>query len=189
MISMDERVMGWHFLADDGSRRDGEKPAPGGTEDYDGPLLMCQSGLHASRRPLDALGLAPGSLIRRVECWGDIVMDGDKFICRHRRELWRLDITRILHEFARRVAPPQGPRGTPQGAAWNAAWDAARNAAWYAARDATRDATRAAAWDAARNAAWDKYNGWLQEMIMASEEARRVHKDTPAATNTIKESV
>ena len=145
--------------------------------------MICQSGLHASRRAIDALKYAPGALVRRVVISGGVVEGDDKLIGRKRRELWRVDATATLHEFAclcaedaLKVAKVEDPlcfaaiaakrawlRGeitdselyAARAAARAAAMDAARVAAWDAAWDAARDAARAAARDAARDAAWD----------------------------------
>ena len=79
---------------------------------------------------------------------------------------------------AARDAAWAAARAAARDAAWDAAWDAARAAAWdaarAAARDAARDAARAAAWAAAsaaaRDVAWDaaiqKYEKWLDEMVL-----------------------
>ena len=48
-------MTGWHWLKDDGTLRDG-RPAPddGKWLAHDGDLVMCESGLHWSRRITDA---------------------------------------------------------------------------------------------------------------------------------------
>ena len=175
-------MKGWHFLRDDGIRRDGVKPEPGGVERHDGPLKMCDSGLHFSARALDALRYADGALCRRIEAGGEIVEGDDKCICRERRELWRIDATNILHEFACVVAERALQRERDAGRephpdSWRAievkrAWlrgeatdeqlDAARAAARFAAVDTARftavdtavAAAVAAAWSAAVATAW-----------------------------------
>jgi hypothetical protein len=164
----------WHWVADNRKLRDGQELVDGKTYTHDGPLVMCESGLHASEKILDALRYAPGPVLCRVECGGRIVTDTDKFICRERTVLWSFDATNLLHEFARWCAlqvidkwdaPDVVRRYLETGdesirdAAWVAAWDATWDAAWVAARvaarDAARDAARAAAGDAARAAAGD----------------------------------
>jgi len=97
------KILGWHFLKDDGSYCYGNgKPQPDGVETIstnEQPLGLCVWGLHASRNVLDALGHARGALLRRVELSGETLEDNDKMCATRRRELWRTDVTDILHEF------------------------------------------------------------------------------------------
>ena len=194
---MSEVVWAWHFVKDDGTRaQDGVKEIIGKTYSAKGPLVMCENGMHASKRILDALQYAHGSLVRRVECWGEVQIQPDKLCSRHRKPLWQVDATRILHEFACRVAEDAlklagvtdercwqamaakrrwlAGQATDMDlaaacdAAWAAAWDAARYAAWAAAGAAACDAARSAACDAAR----ERYNGWLTEMVAAEHKER-----------------
>ena len=171
----------WHFVG--ATLRDGRPVPPDGEWlEHPGPVKMCDSGLHASRRILDALDYAPGATICRVECDDIHEEQEDKIVCTRRRILWRVDGEDVLHDFARRCAmdviglwdAPDVVReylatgdDSLRDAAWDAAWAAARAAARDAARDAVRDAARgalraaaraaaqAAARDAARDAAWD----------------------------------
>jgi hypothetical protein len=126
---------------------------------------MCDSGLHASRRAIDALWYAPGPLAHLVECDDIVDEDGDKFVCRRRKILASVDATAVLRAFARWCAlsvidkwdaPEEVAHYLRTGddslrsAAEAAAWAAARSAAGAAARSAAG----AAAWSAARSAAW-----------------------------------
>ncbi len=96
-------TLAWHFTAE--NLCDGRPlPADGETLRHDGPLIMCESGLHASERLLDALQYAPGPIVWRVECAVDIKRDTDKLICRERTALWHLDATDLLREFTRKCA-------------------------------------------------------------------------------------
>jgi hypothetical protein len=173
----------WHFVGE--TLRDGRPiPADGATLVHDGPLVMCEAGLHASKRIIDALGYAPGNTICRVECVGKIITDDDKLVCSERTILWRVDGEYLLREFARWCAlsvahlwgmpdvvktyletGDENLRAAASAAAWAAAWAAARAAAWAAAWD---DAS-AAAGAAARNAAWDAARGaqntQLEQMV------------------------
>ena len=165
-------ILAWHFT--DGMKlRDGRPLVVGETLKHDGPLVPCESGLHASIRPIDALRYAPGSTISRVECGGETIEHGnpvDKFVCRERRVIWTADADTTLRAFARRCASDvlhlwaapdivkeylttgdESKRAAARAAAMAAARDAARDEA----RDEARDAARGAAWDAARAAAWD----------------------------------
>ena len=159
----------WHWTAD--TLRNGAPiPAVGEWLEHDGPVEMCVSGLHASRRVLDALCYAPGPIVHRVECEQIEGEQEDKLVCRRRRILWTVDAEEILHDFARRCAldvihlwdaPDVVVRYLTTGdesirdAAWDAAWAAARNAAQAGARAAAWDAAWAAAQAAARAAAWN----------------------------------
>jgi hypothetical protein len=166
--------MAWHFVGD--RLRDGRPvPRKGRWLEHDGPLVMCGSGLHASVHPFDALRYAPGSILCRVECAGEVIHGDDKLVCTKRRIVQRMEATELLRYYARMQAlsvihlwqsdPPDvvldylmtGDESLGD-AARDAARAAARDAAWAAARDAARDAARAAArdaaWAAARDAAW-----------------------------------
>ena len=169
----------WHFVGE--TLRDGRPiPLDGGWLVYDGHVMLCRSGLHASRHPFDALQYAPGATLCLVECEDIRQEDHDKFVCRRRRIVVRADITEMLRYFARMQAlsvihlwpecPPDvvldylmtGDESIRLNA-WDAAWDAARDAARDAALGAARTAAWDAAWDAAvaavrgaaRTAAWD----------------------------------
>jgi hypothetical protein len=167
----------WHFT-NGKTLRDGRPiPPVGEWLVHDGPLVPCESGLHASERLLDALAFAPGGTLHRVTLRGNLTPHGnpaDKLVARERRIDWALDeITtqRVLREFARWCALQvlhlwDAPGVVVQyletgdeslrDAAWHAAWYAAGDAAWAAA-GATADAADAAgdaAWDVAWYAAW-----------------------------------
>ena len=159
-------LLAWHFVGD--TLRDGRPvPADGETLIHTGPLFLCESGLHASIRLLDALEYAPSATLCRVRCDGKIIQDQDKLVCTKRTILWRIDATDILREFARWCAlqvidfwnaPPivsqyletgdltfrVAARDAAMASANAAAWDA-RAAAWAAARDAAPGGERAAA--------------------------------------------
>ena len=149
---MTERIeRGWHFLRSDGALGygDGRIPADGEwvrakpDEHHEVPVL-CEHGMHASRRLIDALDYAPGPMLCRVEVRGNIVLGDDKLAGMERRILWRIDGENVLRDFARRCAldvvhlwdaPDVVVRylktGDPdlRAAAWAAAWAAARAAA------------------------------------------------------------
>ena len=159
-----------HFVGS--TLRDGRPvPTDGEWLVHDGPVRMCESGLHASRHPFDALMYAPGPVLCLVDCDEIDAEENDKLVCRRRLIVARFDATDILRAFARQCAldvihlwdAPQvvrdylttgdeslrdGTRDAARAAAWDAAWDAARAAAW---------AARAAAWDAARNAQRERF--------------------------------
>jgi len=179
-------VKAWHWVKDDGTLRDGQKLEVGKTYVVDGELTMCERGLHASRKILDALQYAPGNICCRVICWQIEQEEDDKFVCHKRRVEWTYDATNILHEFACQVAEKalklakvrdkrylaaiEAKRKWLKGEINDSELDAARAAAGDAARDAAGDAARAAAKDAAGAAAWDaawaEYDQLLEKMII-----------------------
>jgi hypothetical protein len=153
-------TLAYHFVG--ATLRDGRPiPADGEWLVHEGDVVMCESGLHASRHPMDALQYAPGATLCLVEC-DDIVDEGaDKLVCRRRRIVRRIDSTELLWKASRQFAlsvihlwdAPAVVREFLE-TGDETKWDAARDAAWAAARDAARDAAWAAAWDAAWAAAW-----------------------------------
>ena len=178
---MADRWFGWHFLPADRRLRWGscEVVEAGRTYRAKGPLVLCENGMHASRRAIDALSYAPGPVVSRVELLGERLDDGDKSCARERLVLWLADATTVLHEFACAMATDalcaaeaRGERVDPRlwaaietkrrwlrGDATDQELAAARAAAGAAAWDAAGAAAGAAAWDAAgaaaRAAAWD----------------------------------
>ena len=162
----------WHFVGE--KLRDGRPvPADGVKLRHTGPVVICESGLHASLHPFDALKYAPGDTLCLVECGGIVAHQDDKFVCTERTIIARMDAEPLLRYFARQQAisvvhlwdAPQvvldylmgddAARDAARGAAWGAAWDAARGTAWAATWAATWAAAWGTAWAAARDAARD----------------------------------
>jgi hypothetical protein len=145
-------VLAYHFVDD--TLRDGRPvPADGEWLVHDGPIVMCESGLHASRRPWHALQYAPGATLCRVECDGDVAEDDEKLVCRRRRIVSRIDAAPLLRAFARDEA-----RRVLH------LWDAPDVVRRYletgdgSIRAAARDAAEAAAWDAAWDASGERFD-------------------------------
>jgi hypothetical protein len=128
---------------------------------------MCESGLHASRHPMDALQYAPGATLCLVECDGIVAEGHDKLACRRRRIVKRIDATELLWKASRQFAlsviqlwnAPVVVREfletgdeTKRDAAGDAAGAAAWAAAWAAVGAAAGDAAGAAAWAAQKEA-------------------------------------
>ena len=96
-------MLGYHFVGE--TLMDGRPIPPNGEWlIHDGPVAPCESGLHMSEHPFDALKYAPGSTLCLVELDGDIVAHGtpeqDKHVGRRRRILVRADATTMLRRFA-----------------------------------------------------------------------------------------
>jgi hypothetical protein len=179
----------WHFVGK--TLRDGSSiPVDGVPLVYHGELKLCHSGLHASIDPFDALQYAPGNTLCLVDCTGNILHGGDKFVCSERTIIARMEATELLYYFARMQALsiihlyPMRKTGeddvildylmtgdeTQQTAAENAAWTAAeatRDADWNVAiRAATWTTAFYAARAAARAATWtagDDFNNLVRE--------------------------
>lgn len=158
-------ILAWHFV---GTRlRDGRPvPKDGEVLVHHDRLVLCQSGLHASVDPFDALQYARGSVLCRVEMGGTILRGDDKLVASERTIVCRRDMTDVLYYFARMQALSVVDRwdapdvvldylmtGDKREAAWSAAYSAARSAARSAAWSAARSAAESAAWSAARYAA------------------------------------
>ena len=103
--------LAWHFLPSDRrlTNDDRRLVKVGQTlemlpnERYPKPTL-CQSGMHGSIRPLDALRYAPGPVACRVSIWGDVQSDEDKITGRYRKVLAMSDVSDALRLFARQCA-------------------------------------------------------------------------------------
>ena len=181
---MSKPILAWHFLTSDRLPEHGRRKRPlkvGDVMRVKGTPILCEHGLHASERILDALDYAPGPVVCRVEVSGAIVQGDDKLAGTRRKILGMGDIETLLHEWACDVAEDVCRRAEvldarsleaiackrrwlrgestdeELAAAMAAAWGAARAAAWGAARAAAgataRAAAMAVAWDAARAAA------------------------------------
>ncbi len=60
-------IRAYHFVGD--TLRDGRPvPLDGEWLVHEGPAVMCESGLHASRHPYDALRYAPGNVLCHGDC-------------------------------------------------------------------------------------------------------------------------
>ena len=187
----------WHFLKDDGRLRyrdgieveDGEIVEVGKTYTAIGEIKLCANGMHGSKRILDALRYAEGSILCEVEIDGEIVEGDDKLAGRNRTVISIKNVSAILHEFAclcaekaltiAKVDDKRSWEAIAAKRAWlkgeiddgqlDAAWDAARAAAW-AAGDAARDAAWAAARDAARDAASASPSAILKRLLAQAGE-------------------
>ena len=96
-------IRAWHFVGK--TLRDG-RPVPKDGEWLvcDQPLVICRTGLHASREPFDALQYAPGNTLCLVDCDGEIIEQNDKLVCSRRRIVARMDAAELCDYFARMQA-------------------------------------------------------------------------------------
>ena len=157
--------LAWHFVGN--TLRDG-RPVP---EDNitlyhfaSLPLELCQSGLHFSKHPFDALKHAPGATLCLIRYGGETLHEEDKGVCRERTIVARMDATLLLRHYARMQALSVAHLWdidditleyliTGDESLRSAAWIAARIAAESAGRSAARGAAGSAAWSAAWSAA------------------------------------
>ena len=177
-------IRAYHFTSS--TLRDG-RPIPdrGFWLKHDGEVIPCQSGLHASIHPFDALQYAPGNLLHMVELRGDIQKHNkDKVVAMERKIIKSIDAEKLMRDFARWNAMrvihlwKEAPKvvlvhlktgdETLRAAAMAAARDAARDAAMAAARDAAWAAAMAAAWAAARDAAMAAAMAAARDAVMAA---------------------
>jgi hypothetical protein len=145
-------IRAWHFLNGDKLRDGSTAPPDGEWLHFYGGIVMCESGLHASIDPFDALKYAPGNTLCLVDCDGKIMQGDDKLVCSMRRIVVRMDAEPLLRYFARQQAlsvvhlwdapdvvlaylmGDDTAGAAAQAAAGAAAWDAAWDAAWAATR-------------------------------------------------------
>lgn len=162
---------------------------------HNGPIVPCDSGLHASEHPLDALQYAPGAMLHLVELEDNLVSHGepiDKWVGRRRKIVTTIDATELLREFARwcalqvihlwdapavvRQYLKTGDESLRAAARRTAASAAARAAASAAARTAARTAASAAAWNAAWAAAMAAARATTWDAAWAAAREAQRHK-------------
>lgn len=172
-------IRAWHFTGD--KLRDGRPiPKVGEWLVHDGPIVICKSGLHASRDPFDALKYAPGTMLHLVECDEIEDEEDDKLVCRRRRIIASKDATEGLRYLARMQALSVVHLWDAQDVTLDflmtgdeslrAAARAAARAAWEAAaRDAALEVARAAL--AALAAAWAAEEAWEAQAALAARDA------------------
>ena len=167
-IAKKDAIVAWHFT--DGMKlMDGQVLKQGKV--YHVPdIKICERGLHASKRLIDAFEYAKGSVLSQVRCWGNVETQSDKIVAEYRVADTILDIDFQLHWWATDIASDAlGYCGVTDQRSWDAietkrSWlcgnstddelDEARSAAWDASWDAWNAAWNAS-WNASLNAAWD----------------------------------
>ena len=181
-----DKWIGWHFLTDDKKTQYSNEPVKvGSVIRAKGDLLLCDNGCHASRRAIDALKYAPGSVVCLVKLRGERI-DGDDKSCATEREILAMaDAEKTLHLFAcwcatQALKAERKAGREPARASWeaieikvkwlagkatdkelDAAWSAAESAAWSAAKSAAESAAKSAAKSAAESA----QNKQLEKML------------------------
>lgn len=136
-------IRAWHFLYEGHKLRDGRTaPDDGVWLEHTGPVIACQSGLHASIRPADALQHAPGPILCLVDCDGEIKHESDKLVCSRRRIVARIDAREMLRYYACMQALSVVHLWSPPDVVLDYLMtgdESIKDAAWAAARDAARD--------------------------------------------------
>ena len=147
----------WYFSNNDCRLRYGDnRPiAPGIVHKVSCKPVLCNAGLHGSKRIIDALRYAPGGYVWRVDLSGDMVIGDDKIAATRREYLWGYDASGVLRRFARLCALD-----------WDVRWDSVWDAAWASVRASAWDSAWDVGWDSAWDAAWDDQNRRLYRMIM-----------------------
>ena len=178
-------VIAYHFTNE--KLRDGSPiPKRGVWLKHKGAVVPCQSGLHASLHPFDALQYAPGNMLHLVEVRGGIQKNNDdKIVARERKIIKTINAEKIMRDFARWNAlkvlhlwpnPPdvvmrflktgdESLRAAAVDAAVDAAGAAAKAVAGAAARSAAGAAARAVAGAAARAAFIKKSRRKFAQMV------------------------
>jgi hypothetical protein len=108
-VTPQQPILAWHFGGTHLGYDDGRRIVIGRRQRFrptktDRSLAMCECGMHASRRILDALAGARGDIIYRVEVSGQILEEPDKLCAEYRKPLWRINGRELLRRFARLCA-------------------------------------------------------------------------------------
>jgi hypothetical protein len=180
-----ETITGYKFIKEDMYSKYGNcKWSIGKWKKHRGKLKLCDKGLHASEKPLDAFEYVYGDRFFVVEARGRIIKDDDKFVASEMRLVQEINLKKLSVWFAIRCAKrslkhwekydkkDKSPLEAIEIAEKclrylkknepipeeliDAAWSAAEStrSARSAAWSAARSAAWSAAWSAARSAAW-----------------------------------
>ena len=109
-MNKENKIMAWHFLRSDKrlGYKDGRKVVKGRKMKCppDRKIQLCEYGMHASLRPLDALSFVhwKNPIVCRVELSGDVIQGIDNIVAPERKVIAWCDADKLLHEFACRVA-------------------------------------------------------------------------------------
>lgn len=135
----------------------------------EGEPALCEQGLHASERIIDALKYAPGPILCRVELSDGIIFGDDKAVARERKTLWMFDATNALRDFAVTVAEnallaERAVGREPDPRSW-AAIQFVRDLLTGKIKPEDQEAARSAARSAVESAAWSAKNDLLLQII------------------------
>lgn len=91
-------MIGWHWCKNDRmlGYGDGRKVVDGETLEETRPIKLCERGMHASGKILDAIRYAPGNVICRVKLHGEVIKGDDKLVASKRTVLWSVDASKAL---------------------------------------------------------------------------------------------
>jgi hypothetical protein len=167
-------MLAWHFLREDRKLRYPPYTLVevGQKSTVEPPLELCEWGLHASKRAIDALNYAPGSMACQVELSGEILEGDDKVCATERTVLKMIDATNTLHEFAcwcagQALLKEREAGREPDPRSW-AAVEAKRK--WLRGEITDKELTATgAAWDAA-GATGAAQNAQLEKMLLEAME-------------------
>ena len=84
------KMKAWYFSSEDRKLRYGDNRIikAGLTHKVTCKPVLCEAGLHGSKRIIDALFYAPGPVVWRVELGGDMAIGDDKISATERHYLW-----------------------------------------------------------------------------------------------------
>ena len=166
--------LAWHFLRlVDGVSvlRDGKTPAPpvGEWLEVAPPLSICNHGLHASWRAIDALDFVDwdNAAACLVEVDGIGEEHAEKLVCSRRRIVSWVPCDDLLRLFAREAALSVAQHWTMP-AVVREYLETGNEAIRAAAGAAAGAAARAAAWAAAGAAAWADLNHLLESILLGA---------------------
>lgn len=147
-----QKIDAWHFVPDDGKlARCGLEVAAGYIYSEDGPIELCQNGLHGVRRVYDGIRYASGSTLCKVKMWGEIAEQPGLLVARHREVL---AVRTVANEL--RLWGCWCVRNTPLGdgrTTWDLLMDdSSRNAVEVAERFANGEVTEDELYEAGRAA-------------------------------------
>ena len=154
---------GYKFLTADMKSKNGDSGVwkVGEWKKHEGELVMCESGFHYCKEPIEAFGYVYGDALVVVEARGKSETEGNKTVVAEMRVIKRVDTKKVSVQFAiacaRRCLPnyekayPKDDRprkaidaaeawclNPTEETAWSAAWSAARSAE-SAARSASAE--------------------------------------------------
>ena len=106
MKTTNKIISGYHFTGDK-LRNGADIPAIGTWLKFSGAIIPCQSGLHMSEHPFDALKYAPGNILHKVELGGRLVSHCEtksiinKWCGSKRKIIATINAEKLLRDFAR----------------------------------------------------------------------------------------